>query len=333
MRRHALAACAAAFVALTSNPRAGVADDARCSIALLPEPHPTEFPLLYPPRHDELTLEVGYLGSSFPVVSAVETTLTYSLAPFDQRWHFGLRGGMTAGRWGSDERGPVGLGLGARVAWDFARPLSGVLGIYLLAQGDVILLAADGDPVLRPAAGLGIRVARSLGLEGTFSPLVSLGAPFSGDSRYNGGFGVAMHFDACAFFAFCNESVPSSTAVDLTPQLYSAAQSIARSYAAEKPALCNAVELALDARQYPPVDEGDSARAFLAAVAANVADPALKAQLQALVAKHDSLRDQLVNPKTGSRVNARWAAQSDRLLVNECIYSPFPVEIRAAFGC
>jgi hypothetical protein len=332
MRRQALAVCAAA-VALAANSRAVGADDAKCSIAVLPEPHPTEFPLLYSPRHDELTLEVGYLGSSFPVVSAVETTLTYSFAPFDQRWHFGLRAGMTAGRWGSDERGPVGLGLGARVAQDFSRPMSGVLGIFWLAQADVILFAADGDPVLRPAVGLGLRVARALGLEGTFSPLVSLGAPFSGDSAFNGGFGIALHVDACAFFSVCNEKVPSPTTVDLTPQLYSAAQSIAVAYAAQKPALCSAVELALDARQYPPVDEGDSTGAFLAGVAANVTDPGLKAQLMALASKHASLRDQLVNPRTGSRVNARWAAQSNHSLVNECIYSPFPVEIRAAFGC
>jgi hypothetical protein len=332
MRRHTLAACAAAL-AFTANPRAGVADDAKCSIALLPDPHPTEFPLLYSPRHDELTLEAGYLGSSYPVVSALETTLTYSFAPFDQRWHFGLRAGLTAGRWGSDERGPVGLGLGARVAQDFARPLSGVLGIFWLAQADVILFAADGDPVLRPAAGLGVRVARALGLEGTFSPLISLGAPFSGNSAFNGGFGIALHVDFCAFASFCNETVPSPTTVDLTPQLYSAAQRIAVAYAAQKPALCSAVELALDASKYPPVDEGDSTGAFLTAVAENVSDPGLKAQLAALVAKHVSLRDQLVNPKTGSRVNARWAAQSNHLLVNDCIYSPFPVEIRAAFGC
>jgi hypothetical protein len=333
MKGHALAACATAVALLTANPRAGVADDARCSIALLPEPHATAFPLLYSPRHDELTLEAGYLGSSFPVVSALETTLMYSFAPFDQRWHFGVRAGMTAGRWGSDERGPVGLGFGARVAEDFWRPMSGVLGIYWLAQADAILFAADGDPVLRPAAGLGLRVARALGLEGTFSPLVSLGEPFSGDSSFNGGFGIALHVDACAVFSFCNETAPSPTAVDLTPQLYSAAQGIALAYASEKPALCNAVELALDARQYPPIDQGDSTGAFLAGVAANVADPGLKAQLLALVAKHASLRDQLVNPKTGSRVNARWAAQSSRSLVDECIYSPFPIEIRAAFGC
>jgi hypothetical protein len=332
MRRPVLAASAALCALFAGAP--SMADDARCSIAVLPAPHATEFPLLYPPRHWELTLEVGYLGSSFPVVSAVETTLMYTFAPFDQRWHFGLRAGLTAGRWGSDERGPVGLGLGVRVAQDFARPMSGVIGLYWLAQADAILFATDGDPALRPAAGLGIRVARAIGFEATFSPLVSLGDAFSeGGSRFNGGFGVALDVDACAFFSVCNEHLPAPTTVDLTPQLYAAAARIAQDGVAQKPALCSAVELALDARRYPPVDEGDSTGAFLAGLVAEVTDPTLKAQLETLRARHASLRDQLVNPKTGSRVNARWAAQVDRQLVNECVYVPFPVEIRAAFGC
>jgi hypothetical protein len=307
-----------------------------CSVKALPDAHETDFPLLYSPRHDELTVEVGYLGSSFPFESSVETTLMYSFAPFDEQWHFGLRAGVNAGRWGSDDRGPVGLALGARVAADLARPLSGVLAVYAFGQADAIVLAKDGDPVLRPALGLGVRVVRAIGLEANGNAVFSLGDAFANGDRVAGGFGLALNVDICAFLSVCEETAPKPTTVDLTTSLYSAAAAIA-TQSQKNPAaqadLCKAVGVALDATRYPPSDPGDSTGAFIAGVQANVSDAALKAALHGLGELNASLRYQLVDPANGSRIQSRLQAQKGHVLADECVYAPFPVELRAKLGC
>lgn len=345
MRRSILALVVASTLALAS-PGARAADEssgagnaasaARCSVVLLPDPHKTDFPLLYQPRHDELTIEAGYLGSSFPFESAVETTLMYSFAPLDEVWHFGLRAGMNAGRWGSDERGPVGLALGARVAVDLARPLNGVLAVYTFAQADAILLASEGDAVLRPALGLGVRAARAIGLEANGNTVIALGDAFANGDRLAGGLGVTLNFDLCTLGSFCDETPPQQMTVDLTSQLYQAAAHVAtrvQNDPAQHKDLCAAVDAALDASHHPSSDPGDSTGPFLLGLAAGVSDPTLKNELSALVQLHAGLRDQLANPTSGTRIQSRLAAQKGHVLVDDCVYSPFPVELRAQLGC
>jgi hypothetical protein len=345
MNRSLLALAVTCTIALAS-PRARAAGEspgtdnaasaAQCSVALLPDPHKTDFPLLYQPRHDELTLEVGYLASSFPFESALETTLMYSFAPLDEVWHFGLRAGMNAGRWGSDERGPVGLALGARVAVDLRRPLNGLLAVYIFAQADTILLASDGDAVLRPAFGVGVRAARAIGLEVNGNTVIALGDPFANGDRVAGGFGVTLNFDLCVLGSFCDETPPKQTTVDLTSQLYQAAANVAtrvQNNPTQHKDLCAAVDAALDASHHPSSDPGDSTGPFLQGLVTGVTDPALKSALSTLAQLHANLREQLVNPTSGTRIQSRLAAQKGHVLVDDCVYSPFPVELRAQLGC
>jgi hypothetical protein len=281
---------------------------------------------------DELTLEAAYLGSSAPVKSAIEATLMYSLAPDDEVWHFGVRAGLTAGEWGADGRGPVGLSGGLRVAVDVARPMTSVLGLYLFGQADAIVLASSGDPVLRPALGLGLRAARTIGVEVAFEPLISLGAPFEGNDHVAGGFSFGLSFDFCAIGSWCQEPPQTQTDVDLTPAAYAAAQSLVPADVAGKQALCAAVNDALDAERHPPADANDPTATFLAVLVQDVPDPVLKKKLQGLADLHASSRAELL----ASRAEARKVAQEavpGRLLKDHCVYSPFPVELRTQFGC
>ncbi len=330
-RIHAFAvhgiAVASLFVLAQSRPAS--ADPGSCKTDIAPQPQPTEFPLLYPPRHDELTLEAAYVASSLPLRSAFESTLMYSFAPFDQRLHVGARVGFVSGDWGADERGPVALGLGARVALDVWRPLSGILGVYALAQADVLLLAERGDDVLRPAIGAGVRVARAVGLEATFEPLISLGSPFAKGDSIAGGFGLGLSFDFCGIGGWCNETGPTTADVDLTPALYDAAAGITPTDPATHAVLCQAVEAALDPGHYAPHDDIDATEAFLRGLAENVTEPVLRAKLAALTAQHRALRQKLL----ASRNAARGAAAQDRVLAEHCLYSPLAVELRSQLGC
>jgi hypothetical protein len=271
------------------------------TLALLPEPHASDFPLLYSPRHDELTLGVGYVSSSLPMRSAVETTAMYSLALDDQRIAFGARAGVTAGRWGADDRGPVALGLGARFAIDLARPMGDVLAVYAFLQGDFLLFADQGNDALRAALGLGVRIARAVGLEASAAPIVSLGGPFAGEDRVAGGFAVGLSLDFCAIGGWCNET----------------------------PKAVSQVETALDAARYPARDGVDATEAFLNGVMENTSDAATRAKLALLVGHHRAWRKQLVD----SREAQRCAAAEGRTLAEHDVYSPFPVEIRTYFGC
>jgi hypothetical protein len=299
------------------------------TLALLPEPHASDFPLLYSPRHDELTLEVGYVSSSLPMRSAVETTAMYSLALDDQRIAFGARAGVTAGRWGADDRGPVALGLGARFAIDLVRPMGDVLAVYAFLQGDFLLFADQGNDALRAALGLGVRIARAVALEASASPIVSLGGPFAGEDRVAGGFAVGLSLDFCAIGGWCNETPKAVSQVDRTQELYAEAAALAPADAPARGLLCSAVSTALDAGRYPARDGVDATEAFLNGVMENTSDAATRAKLALLVGHHHAWRKQLVD----SREAQRCAAAEGRTLAEHDVYSPFPVEIRTYFGC
>jgi hypothetical protein len=305
------------------------ADAAQCNVEPLPTPHATELPLLYEPRHDELTLEARYLGSSMPVVSAFDFGLRYSYAPFDQRLHLGLKAGGTAGEWGSDRRGPIALTLGGRVAFDFARLMTGVVDVYVLAETDALLLTKHGDPVLRPGAGLGVRVARQIGVEATFNPLIALGDAFRNREKFDGGFGIGVSYDLCTFGTFCDETSRTSTEHDLTPQFYAAATAVKPPEIARQAALCDAVAQALDASRYRPHDKIDSMDAFLRGVAENLTDKPLQDAVNALRDKHEAWR----NDWTKSHDAERVAAADGHELTKHCVYEPFPLELKSLFGC
>ena len=333
-----LAVGAGALAYLVGGARPAIAEETSChtcsseclrTVALLAEPSQSDFPLLYPPRHDELTLEVGYVGSSFPMRSAVETTAMYSLAFDDQKIAVGARAGVTAGRWGADDRGPVALGLGARFAIDLWRPMGDVVSVYSFVQGDFLLLANRGDDVLRAALGLGVRIARAVSLEASASPLVSLGAPFAGSDRVAGGFSVGLSLDFCALGGYCNEKPKAAAQVDWTQELYAEAAALAPRDLPTRTQLCSAVATALDAARYPAHDSIDATEAFLNGVVENTSDAVTRAKLEALVVHHRARRKQLVD----RREAARCAAAEGRALAEQDAYSPFPVEIRTYFGC
>jgi hypothetical protein len=287
----------------------------------------TEFPLLYSPREHELSFEAGYSASSFPLKSALDLTLMYSFAPFDQRLQLGARIGMTAGRWGADDRGPVALRAGARVTGDFARPLSGILDIYTFLQGDVLLLAHEGDDVLRPELGLGLRAGRVISFEAGFAPLVSLGAPFTRGDSVAGGFAFGISLDFCGLGSACNESVPTSKQVDYTQQLYDAASNLTKDSIGT--GLCKAVSIALDGARYAPHDSVDATEAFLRGVAANETDASVKQGVEELARKHAVWRQKLVDNR-----DAGLEAQANgRVILQSCTYAPLPAELRTAMGC
>lgn len=318
-----LAAC------LCASSAAGSGDDAQCKLERLPTPHETALPLLYEPRHDELVLDARYLGSYMPVVSAFDFGLRYSFAPFDQRLHLGVRVGGTAGEWGSDRRGPIALTVGARVAYDVRRFMTGVVDLYVLAEADVLLFSKYGDPVLRPGAGLGIRVGRTLGVEATFNPLVALGPAFAHGERIDGGFGIGLSYDLCTLGSFCNEESRTSVEHDLTPDMYAAVAAVKPAEIARQAALCDAVTRALDASRYRPHDKIDSTQAFLRGVEENLADATLRARVTALEKQHVTWRKAWEK----SHATEREAAADGQELAEHCVYEPFPLEIAALFGC
>jgi hypothetical protein len=328
MKRQTLLA-AVALGALLPAAGPASAEETSCRVDALPTPKETQFPLLYQPRHDELTLEAGYRGSSFPMRSAFGFGATYNLALSDQRWHLGVRAVGALGSWGADGRGPFGFGAGLRVAHDLVRPLSGVVDVYALVQADALLAVVHGDPVVRPSLGLGVRAARTVALEASFDPLFAVGSPFDRDTRIAGGFGIVAAFDLCALGSWCNESPKTPTDLDLTLRMYDAASRTTPKDDARHDALCKAIELGLDAAKYPPHDQVDPTKAFLDGALDNVADDDTKKALRGLIEKHVAWRKQLLE----SREKARWAAAVGRQLEVHCIYSPFPVEIRSAFGC
>jgi hypothetical protein len=316
-------------LALLAVPGAAEEPGEQCRVDILPKAQETEFPLLYQPRHDELTLEARYLGSSLPVLSAVGFGLMYSFAPFDQQLHLGLRAGGTAGEWGSDRRHPIALTLGGRVAVDFLRPMNGVFDLYALVQADALLFAAHGDPVLRPGAGVGVRVVRTIGLELTFDPLVSLGTEFANGEKFVGGFGVGLSYDFCTFGGFCDEETHLVTEHDLTKKLYATVVTIAPKDEIKRQILCAAVAVALDATRYHPHDDIDSTEAFIRGIAENLTDPTLRADIEKLRTEHVAWRTQ----RAKSRAAARTAAAAGHDIAEHCVYEPFPQEIRATFGC
>jgi hypothetical protein len=322
-------ALVAAFVLVPPTGNARAEDDAMCKRDRLPAPNKTEFPLLYEPRHDELPIYVRYMGSSGPVLSALDFGLGYGFAPFDQRLHLGLTAGGTAGEWGSDRRGPIALTLGARVAVDVWRPMTGVIDMYLLLESQFLLLAKTGDPVLRPGAGLGFRVGRMIGIEATFNPLVSLGDSFAQGDEFEPGFGIGVSYDFCNVGTFCNETSRTMKEHDLTPEFYRAAGQIRPADAAKQAALCSAVVVALDAGRYRPRGKIDSTEAFLRGVEENLADPALKNAVHGLRDKHKQSRSDWSKSHDEERSRAADGLQ----IAEHCVYEPFPVELRSMFGC
>lgn len=318
----------ALFVATFGVEGAANADPDRCDVTKLPVPNETEFPLLYAPRHDELTVEARYLGSWMPVLSALDFGVRYAFAPFDQRLHLGLKAGGTAGEWGSDRRGSFAFTGGLRVAYDFYRPMSGVIDTYMLVETDVLLFAERGDPVLRPGAGFGFRIGRMIGVEATFNPLVSLGKSFAKGEKFDGGFGIGVSYDLCTIGGACDETSRTPVENDLTPRLYELARHT-KVDAAQQTMLCSAVERALDAGRYRPHDKIDSTEAFLRGVADNLTDPALRAEVQAITAKHVQLRTDWEE----SHRAERSALADGQHLADHCVYEPFPLELRTILGC
>ncbi|HVW25684.1 MAG TPA: hypothetical protein VHC69_09955 [Polyangiaceae bacterium] len=321
--------CAALVTCIVLSVTKARADATQCGVDPLPTPHQTELPLLYEPRHDELTLEARYLGSWMPVVSSFDFGLRYSYAPFDQRLHLGLEAGGTAGEWGSDRRGPIALTIGGRVAYDFARLMTGVVDLYVLAEADALVLAKHGDPVLRPGVGLGLRVDRSIGVEATFNPLISLGDAFADGEKFDGGFGIGVSYDFCTLGTFCDEKSRTSIEHDLTPQFYAAAADVKPAEIVRQAALCDAVARALDAARYHPHDKIDSMDAFLRGVAENLTDKPLQDAVNALRNEHIAW----LNDWTKSHEAERVAAADGHQLTEHCVYEPFPLELKSLFGC
>jgi hypothetical protein len=320
-------ALVAGFVLPAGNARAE--DDGTCKRDVLPAPHETEFPLLYEPRHDELTIYARYMGSYAPVLSAVDFGVGYGFAPLDQRLHLGLTAGGTAGEWGSDRRGPLALTLGARVAYDLWRKMTGVIDIYAVVESQFLLFSRTGDPVFRPGAGAGIRVGRMLGVEATFSPLVSLGDSFARGEKFDAGFGIGVSYDFCNLGSFCNETSRTMTEHDLTPKFYEAAAEIRPTDLTKQAALCKAVSLALDAGRYHPHDDIDSTEAFLRGLEANLDDLALKTAVHGLRAKHQTSRDDW----NAGHDKERSAAADGLQIAEHCVYEPSPMELQSLFGC
>jgi hypothetical protein len=207
--------------------------------------------------------------------------------------------------------------------------MNGVFDLYALVQADALLFAAHGDPVLRPGAGVGVRVVRTIGLELTFDPLVSLGTEFANGEKFVGGFGVGLSYDFCTFGGFCDEETHLVTEHDLTKKLYATVVTIAPKDEIKRQILCAAVAVALDATRYHPHDDIDSTEAFIRGIAENLTDPTLRADIEKLRTEHVAWRTQ----RAKSRAAARTAAAAGHDIAEHCVYEPFPQEIRATFGC
>ena len=313
--------------------RVAGADDPQCAVTSEPAYPDSSLPLVYAtPRHVEFGAEVRYLGDSLPVQSSIATALVLAYVTRDHWLRLGLRAGFAAGAWGEDGRGPVAGVAGARLAVDVGRLASGLVAFHIPANLDFLFGAKNGDAIARfTVAGIGVNVGRIGSLDLMMDLSSSLGAPFSNGWALAPGLSVAFTVDFCGLGGWCSAAAQTNKEHDVTGKLYDA---IRAGVAATPPLaphddICAAIDQAMNIDVYYPRGNIDATTAFLEGVKDNSHSASGKQWLASIIQMHKNFLEQL----NQSRRDMRREMSANKAVTSSCAYSPYPMEIRAAFGC